>query len=70
MATQPGVYVIEVLPSVASAHLSAAVEFGTQGLVSFWVLLTKIGGGWCPSSADMNAGVHVFTCGAPLFSSL
>lgn len=62
---------MEVLPSVAvSAHLSAAAEFGTQGLVSFWVLPTTMGGGWCPSSANMNAGVHVFTCGVPLFPSL
>lgn len=57
---------MEVLPSVAAAaHLSAAAEIGTQGLVSFWVLPTTMGGGWCPSSADRNAGVHVFTWAHP-----
>lgn len=49
----------------ASAHLSAAPDFATQSLLSFPVLPTTVGGGWCLRSADMNAGVHVFTWAHP-----
>ena len=46
-----------------SAHLSAAPDFATQSLLSFPFLPTTVR--WCLRSANMNAGVHVFTWAHP-----